>query len=124
MYSTQNYWVPKHTLRNSLMEARPVRVPQQTAQCVCIIPCDCGRSCTGDSGRPLAVRFNFKKGLPEKSNYFNMPTGSVVVSSWMKQRIWKLIAAAAGRYRKYKESAHVECLTNSISKPSLDISSI
>jgi hypothetical protein len=28
------------------------------------------------------------------------------------------------RYRKYKESAHMACLTNSISQPSLDISPI
>jgi hypothetical protein len=28
------------------------------------------------------------------------------------------------RYRKYKESAHMACLTSLISQPSLDISSI
>jgi predicted GIY-YIG superfamily endonuclease len=53
------------------MRARPERDPQQMAQCVYSIPCECGRTYIGETGRPLAVhrrehRHNFKKGLLQK----------------------------------------------------------
>lgn len=35
---------------------RPIRAPQQTAYCVCRAACECGRSYTGETGGPLAVR--------------------------------------------------------------------
>jgi hypothetical protein len=44
----------KHTFRSSLMKTRPERDPQQTAQCIYSIPCECGRSYIGETGRPLA----------------------------------------------------------------------
>jgi hypothetical protein len=39
----------------------------------------------------------------------------------MKLRFWN---RSNSRYRKYKELAHMACLTNQISQPSLDISPI
>jgi hypothetical protein len=45
----------KHTLMSSLMKIRPERDPQQTAQCICSIPRECGRSYIGETGRPLAM---------------------------------------------------------------------
>jgi hypothetical protein len=50
------------------MRTRPERDPQQTAQCVYSIPCECGRSYTGETGRPLPVRLrehkhNLQQGL-------------------------------------------------------------
>jgi predicted GIY-YIG superfamily endonuclease len=46
--------------------------PQQIAQCIYSIPCECGRSYIGETGRPLGVRlrehrYNLKEGLLEKS---------------------------------------------------------
>jgi hypothetical protein len=38
------------------MKTRPERNPQQTAQCIYSIPCECGRSYIDETGRPLAVR--------------------------------------------------------------------
>jgi hypothetical protein len=38
------------------MHTRPDRDPQQMAQCVCSIACECDRSYSGETGRPLAVR--------------------------------------------------------------------
>jgi hypothetical protein len=38
------------------MKTRPERDLLQTAQCIYIIPCECGRSYIGETGRPLAVR--------------------------------------------------------------------
>jgi hypothetical protein len=54
------------------MKTRPESDPQQTAQCVYSIPCECGRSHIGETGRPLAVRlrehrYNLIEGLVEKS---------------------------------------------------------
>jgi hypothetical protein len=53
------------------MKTRPERDPQQK---VYSIPCECGRSYIGETGRTLAVRLhehtcrhNFKAGLLEKS---------------------------------------------------------
>jgi hypothetical protein len=54
------------------MKTSPERDLQQTAQCIYIIPYECGRSYTGKTGRPLAVqlhelRQNLKEDLVEKS---------------------------------------------------------
>jgi hypothetical protein len=53
------------------MKARLERDLQQMAQCICSIPCECGRSSLGETGRRLAVQFrehrhNLKEDL-EKS---------------------------------------------------------
>jgi hypothetical protein len=52
------------------MKTRPGGDPQQTARCVC----ECGRSYSGETGRPLAVRLrehrhSLKEGLLEKSKF-------------------------------------------------------
>jgi hypothetical protein len=47
-----------HALRSSLMKTRPERGPLQTALCIYSIPCECGRSYIGETGRPLAVRLH------------------------------------------------------------------
>jgi hypothetical protein len=54
------------------MRTRPEGDPQQTAQCVYSISCECGRTYNGETGRPLAVRLrecrhNLIGGLLEKS---------------------------------------------------------
>jgi hypothetical protein len=55
-----------------LMNIRLERDLQQTAQCIYIIPCECGRSYSGETGRPVAVqlrehRHNLQQGFLEKS---------------------------------------------------------
>jgi hypothetical protein len=62
----------KHILRSSLTKIRPERDPQQKAERVCSIPCECGRSYIGETGRLLAmrlrkIRHNLREGLLEKS---------------------------------------------------------
>jgi predicted GIY-YIG superfamily endonuclease len=54
------------------MKTKPQRDPQRTAKCVYSIPCECGRSYIGETGRLLAVRLrehrhNLQQGLLEKS---------------------------------------------------------
>jgi hypothetical protein len=61
----------KRILRGSLMKTRPERNPQQKAQCVYSVSCECGRSYIGETGRPLAVKLheyrdNLKERLLEK----------------------------------------------------------
>jgi hypothetical protein len=96
-------------------------------QCTYSIPCECGRGYIGETGRPLAVklhehRHNLRQVLLEISK-LALPAyeeGNVV--GWDEARILEI--GSNSRYRKYKESAHMACLTNPISQPSLDISPI
>jgi hypothetical protein len=106
------------------MKTRPERDPLQTAQCNYSIPCECGRSYIGETGRLLAVRFrehrqNLKDGLLEKSK-LGCEEGQWV--GWDEVSILEI--ESNSRYTKYKESAHVACFTNLISQPSLGITSI
>jgi hypothetical protein len=55
-YNIRTVFRTKHTLRSSLMKTRPERCPLKTAHCVCSIPCECGRSYIGETGRPSAVQ--------------------------------------------------------------------
>jgi hypothetical protein len=64
------------------MRTRSERDSQQTAQRVYSIPCECGRSYMGETGRPLALRLlenrhNFTEVLLENQNYLNFPTRRV-----------------------------------------------
>jgi hypothetical protein len=63
-YNIRTIFKTKHTLRSSFMKIRPERDPQETAQCIYSIPCECGR--------PLVMqlhehRHNLQQGLLEKS---------------------------------------------------------
>jgi hypothetical protein len=65
-YNIRTIFRTKHILRGSLKRNRAERGPQQMAKCVYSIPSECGRSYTGETGRPLAVRLhqhrhNFKE---------------------------------------------------------------
>jgi predicted GIY-YIG superfamily endonuclease len=109
------------------MKTRPERDPLQTAQCVYSIPCECGRSYIGETGRPLAVRFpehrhNLKKGLLEKSKIAQHAYEEGHKGGWDKGR--NLDIESHSKYRKYKKAAHMTCFINPISLPSLDISPI
>jgi predicted GIY-YIG superfamily endonuclease len=61
------------------MKTRPETDPLQTAQYIYSIPCECGRSYIGETGRPLAVRLrehghNLQQGLLEKSKLDQLST--------------------------------------------------
>jgi hypothetical protein len=78
----------------------------------------------GKTGRHLAVgirehRRNFKEGLLEKSKLAQHVYEACQKVMWHEARI--LGIEANSRYTKYRETAHVACLTNPISQPSLDI---
>jgi hypothetical protein len=71
-YNIRTIFKTKHTLKNTLMRTRPMSDPQLTAHCIYNIPCKCGRSYVGKTGRPLSIRIgehklNLKNGLLDKS---------------------------------------------------------
>jgi hypothetical protein len=121
-YNSRKIFKTKHTLMSSLMKTRPERDPLQTAQCIYSHPYECGRSYIGETGRPLALRLrehrhNLQQGLLEKSK---LAQHAYVGVGWDGARILEI--ESNSRYTKYRVSAHMACLTNSISQPNLDIS--
>jgi hypothetical protein len=117
----------KHTLRDILMRTTPMSDPQLTAHCIYSIPCECGRSYVGKTSRPLSVRIqghkhNLKNGLLEKLKLAQHAFEEDHQVSWNEAKI--LHPEGNGRYRKYNESAHMACMDNPISQPSLKTSSI
>jgi hypothetical protein len=97
--------------------------PQRTAQCIYNIPCECGRSYVGETGRPLSVRigehkFNLKNGLLDKSKLAQHAFEEGHQISWNETKILQI--EVNSRQRKYKESAHMACMENPISQPSLE----
>jgi hypothetical protein len=120
-YSIRTIFKTKHTLRSSVMTTRPERDPLQTAQCIYSIPCECGRSYIGETGRRLAVRLrehrhNLQQGLLDKSKLAQHAYEEGHRVGWDDARVLQI--ESNSRYRKYKESAHMACLTNPISQPS------
>jgi hypothetical protein len=85
------------------------------------------RSYIGETGRPQAVRLrehrhNFKEGLLEKSKLAQHAYEENHKVDWDRARI--LVFERNSGLRKYKDSAHMAYVGNSISQPSLDFSPI
>jgi hypothetical protein len=109
------------------MKTGPVRDVQQVKQCVCSIPCDCGRCYISETGRPLEVRikehkYNLTQGLLEKSKLAQHAYEEDHRIYWSEAKVLQIEPNTT--YRKYKESAHMSLLDHPISQPSLDISPI
>jgi hypothetical protein len=88
------------------MKTSPERDPQQTAPCICSIPCECGRSYIGETGRPLVVRpcehrHNLKEGLLEKSKLAQHAYEEGHRVCWDDARILEI--ESNSRYRKYNQ---------------------
>jgi hypothetical protein len=115
-YNIRMIFKIKHTLRSSLMKTRLERHPQQVAQCIYSIPCECGRSYTGETGRLLAMllrehRYDLKVGLLEKSKLAQHG----YKEAGMKLGFWKLkITADIGNPRNLP----IWHTSNPISQPS------
>jgi hypothetical protein len=83
---------------------------QQVAEGVYSIPCKCGRSYTGEIGRPQAGRlhehvYNLEEGLLEKSELVQRAYEKGQRAGWDKARI--LETESNSRHTKYKDSAHI-----------------
>jgi hypothetical protein len=71
--------------------------PQQTAQCFFSIPCECGRSYIGETGRPLTLRLrehSLKEGLLEKSKLAQRAYEEGHRVGWDEVVFWKLEVTA------------------------------
>jgi predicted GIY-YIG superfamily endonuclease len=118
----------KHTLRGSFLKTRQERDPQQTAKCVYSIPCERCRSYIGETGIPLTVRLcehrhSLKDSLLKKKSKLAQRAYEEGHSvGW--DEAGNLEIECSNRYRKYKESDHMACLTKLIIQPSSDISPI
>jgi hypothetical protein len=100
---------------------------QFPVNCVYNIPCDCGRSCVGETGRPLGVwiqkhRHNLREGLTEKSKLAQHAYEEGHRIGWEDAKILQI--ETNGRKRKLEESAHMACMANLISQPSLELSTV
>jgi hypothetical protein len=67
-------------------------------------------------------RHNLQQGLLEKSKLAPHAYEEGRRIGWDDAKILEI--ESNSRFRKYKESAHMACLTNPISQPNLDISPI
>jgi hypothetical protein len=97
--------------------------PHLTAHCIYNIPCECGRSYVGETGRPLSIsigehKFNLKNGLLCKSKLAQHAFEEGHQISWNEAKILQI--EVNSRQRKYKESAHMACMEIPISQPSLE----
>jgi hypothetical protein len=105
------------------MRTRPASDPQLTAYYIYNIPCECGRSYVGETIRPLSVKIrenkvNLKNGLLHKSKLVQHEFEEDHQISWNEAKILQI--EVNSRQRKYKESAHMACMENPISQPSLE----
>jgi hypothetical protein len=94
-YNIRTIFRTKRTLGKSLMKTKQ-RDMQQTAQCIYSIPCECGRSYIGETGRSLAVRLrehrhNLKEGLLEEAAYTACSANPISQPSLDFSPIWILI---------------------------------
>jgi hypothetical protein len=115
----------KHTLHGTLMKTGPVRDAQQAKQCLCSIPCDCGRCYIGETSRALEVRikehkYNLSQVLLEISKLAQHAYEEGHKISWKEAKLLQIEPNTA--YRKCKESAHVSLVNHPISQSNLDIS--
>jgi hypothetical protein len=72
--------------------------------------------------RICEYRHNFKEGLLETSKFAQHVYEDSQKVGWGKARI--LDIESHGKYRNYKEEAHMACSIKPISQPSLNISPI
>jgi hypothetical protein len=106
-YNIRTIFKTKHTLRNTLMRTRPMSDPQLTAHCIYNIPCECGRSYVGETGRPLSIRIgehklNLRNGLLDKSKLAQHAFEEDHQISWNEAKILQI--EVNSRQRKYTES--------------------
>jgi hypothetical protein len=118
----------RHILRNPLIRTRPIRAPQNIANCVYSIACECGRSYyTGETRKPLVVRLreqkqNLEEGHLERSKAVQHAFGENHHTVWKEAK--SLDTETNSVYRNYNEVVCMLCLKNSISQPCTEISPI
>jgi hypothetical protein len=123
--SIKTVFKTRQTPRSMLTRTRPYRKVQDMRQCIYSIPCECGRRYIGETGRPLGVQIgehmnNLKQGLMEKSRFAKHACEEGHCIQWKEAKVVQ--TEANNMCRKYKASAHMACVMNPVSHPSLEIS--
>jgi hypothetical protein len=99
------------------MRTRPIRAPQNIANCVYSITYECGRSFIGETGRPWIVRLRKHRqnleGHLERSKVVQHAFGENHHIVWKEAK--SLETEINSVYRNYNEAACMICLKNSIS---------
>jgi hypothetical protein len=124
--SIKTLFKTRQTPRSMLTRTRPYRKVQDMRQCIYSIPCECGRQYIGETGRPLGIQIgehmnNLKQGLMEKSRLAKHACEEGLRIQWKEAKAAQIETNIC---RKYKEAAHMACMTNPISQPSLETSPI
>jgi hypothetical protein len=102
-YSIKTILKAKHTFSSPLMETRPERFPQQVAQQVHGIHSDCGKICTGVTGRSLVMRLrNHRHNLINNNN--NNNTVALVRERAIHSERPPLVGEVSGNFSGYRVS--------------------
>jgi predicted GIY-YIG superfamily endonuclease len=99
------------------MRNRPIGAPKKNADCNWSIACECGRSYTGETGRPWAMRIrkhlrNLEVGHLERSRLAQHLFEESHLVLWEEAII--LETEKNPVYRKNKEAVYMACLQNPI----------
>jgi hypothetical protein len=126
-FNLRTIFKTKLTLQWTLMKTEPLRDAQQTKQCMCSIPCDCGSCYISETSRPLEVhikehKYNLTQGLLGKSKLAQHAYEEGNKIRWNEAKVLQIEPNII--YKKYKESTHMSLLDHPISQSSLDISPI
>jgi predicted GIY-YIG superfamily endonuclease len=108
-YNIKTVFKTSHTLRDSFMRTGPVSAPNY----IYCIPCKCGRSYNGETGRPCTVTLrahmrNLEVGHLERSKLAQHSFEENHHVLWKEAMI--LETERKPVHRKYKEVAYIACL--------------
>ena len=128
-YDIRTVFTSGSTLRRYLFRVKPPTEFNMTKNCVCSIPCSCGKIYKCDTGRPLKVRLEeHRKAIVgveiEKSgmaDHIWMENGNHL-SLWDKVEI--IDRAEHWRIRHLKESSHMLGYNDLLSRPSIELNTI
>ena len=127
-YNIRTVFRSTTTLRKSLTHVRPPTPKEQTKNCIYDIPCSCGRSYKGETGRPLSVRLEEHRKATIRGETLKSGVAEHAWSEGDHRPAWHettiIDREPHWKIRKIKEAAHMALASNPISKPSVDISPI
>ena len=116
------------TLRGQLCKVKPHSATGDTKSCIYNIPCTCGRSYTGETGRPLSVRLEEHKKATIRGDVDKSGVAEHVWSQGDHKLLWDKTSIIGREHhwkiRKIKEAAHMALDASMFSKPSAEISPI
>ena len=128
-YNIRTVFNSETTLRRSLTRVKPPVPKDKTKNCIYNIPCSCGRSYTGETGRPISVRLQEHRRATEKGETNKSGVAEHVWANGNHCPEWDRTTIVHiephWKKRKIKEAAFMALAdVKPLSQPSLDISPI